>query len=624
MIFKTAAEKLFKIREEAARARPGADEGYDPYEKPFLDHLEDLRGTLMKMLGTLALITILCFTFHVQIFEILQLPAKITTMANGSTLWDNIEFITLAPPEVLILMLKLSFFSAVVLAMPLLIYFAFQFILPGLRQVEKKMIVPGAGVGFVLFLIGVGFAFFLAAPIALKFFFVFQNERIGDLDPAAAVLKKPIAEMPLLGVGGTKIFPAGTSEEEMEKAVKGEKLTDLDNVGGEGAPALDPAMKAAVRNYMIDLLAVQEGKNFALRYDESRDKIILAHAKGAQATYQIGKYFEFITRLTLVFGLSFQLPVVVTILVKLELLTARVMRSTRTYAWIIIMFSAAILTPPDLMTLGLLAGPMIVLYEICVIIASIIERRREKRERAEEEKRRSRLEQLYSRKSEDLTEEEKAELHRHEIEQYEKEHAHLYDDGHEYDEHGHLIGYDPEHDPHHHDGEHDESWHDEDHYWHDGVEEADEPVDHGDEHEDFHKNEDEPELIQDWPDRDKEPEAESDHAEPGADSGDDEEVTDGDSGEEAEEIESDASASDSAEPDAEPEHFDDEIANCEPGGPVVDVNHATREEIMDLPGVDDWLADMIMDHRPYESFGDLEEIIGEEKVAEWMERLMLG
>lgn len=620
MIFKTAAEKLFKIREEAARARPGADEGFDPYEKPFLDHLEDLRGTLMRMLGTLAIITILCFTFHVQIFEILQLPAKITTMANGSTLWDNIEFITLSPPEVLILMLKLSFFSAVVLSMPLLIYFAFQFILPGLRQVEKKMIVPGAGVGFVLFLIGVGFAFFLAAPIALKFFFVFQNERIGDLDPAAAVLKKPIAEMPLLGVGGTKIFPAGASEEEIEKAAVDEKLTDLDNVGGEGAPALDPAMKAAVRNYMIDLLAVQEGKNFALRYDESRDKIILAHAKGAQATYQIGKYFEFITRLTLVFGLSFQLPVVVTILVKLELLTARVMRSTRTYAWIIIMFSAAILTPPDLMTLGLLAGPMIVLYEICVIIASILEKRREKKERAEEEKRRSRLEQLYSRKSEDLSEEEKAELHRHEIEQYEKEHAHLYDDGHEYDEHGHLIGYDPDHDPHHdHDGEHDESWHDEHHYWHDGVEEADEPVDESDGHDDFHKDEKEPELIQDWPDRENEPGAESDHAEPGADGDRPDESEGKDEGGEI-----DPSTSDSAGPDTEPESSDEEIANCEPGGPVVDINHATREEIMDLPGVDDWLADMIMDHRPYESFDDLEEIIGEEKVAEWMERLMLG
>lgn len=604
MILKTVFDKLFKIREEAAKARPGADEGYDPHEKPFLDHLEDLRTTLIQMGATLAITTILCFSFHVQIFEFLQLPSKITKMEDGGTLWDKIDFIVLAPPEILMLMLKVSFFTAVILAMPLLIFFAFQFILPGLRQIEKKMIIPGAGVGFILFLIGASFAFFLAAPIALKFFFVFENERIGDLNPAAKMLEQPIAEMPLIGVGGKKINPIGSTEEKPDDTEGKEITTDMIDSTPKASDPLSPELKQAVRSYMFELLAVQEGKNFMLRYDETRDKIILAHAKGARTTYQIGKYFEFITRLTLVFGLSFQLPVIVTILVKLELLTARVMRATRTYAWIIIMISAAILTPPDIMTLGLLAGPMIVLYEICVLIASYIERKREKRELAEEEKRRSRLEQLYSKPADDLSEDEKSELHRHEIEQYEKEHAHLYDaDGHEVDEHGHLIGYDPDHDDHTDDDtDHDESWHDDHHYWHDGVEEGDEPVDDVDD--DPHKDEIEPQPVQDWPDRDTEPGAESDHAEP---TGDEEPLA---------ESEEDL--------DAKDDHNDLSEENCEPSGPVVDMNHAELEELMDLPGVDDWLANMIIDHRPYESFEDLEEIVGEDKVSEWMERLMLG
>ena len=78
MIFRFAFEKLFKAREAASKARhsPGADDGYDPYEKPFLDHLEDLRKTLGKMLLFTVVVTIFAFIFNKQIFEFVQLPAK--------------------------------------------------------------------------------------------------------------------------------------------------------------------------------------------------------------------------------------------------------------------------------------------------------------------------------------------------------------------------------------------------------------------------------------------------------------------------------------------------------------------------------------------------------------------
>ena len=73
MILKPIFEKLFKIREDANRQRkqnlrPGADDGYDPYEKPFLDHLEDLRKTIGKMLVVVMVATILAFAFNKQIF----------------------------------------------------------------------------------------------------------------------------------------------------------------------------------------------------------------------------------------------------------------------------------------------------------------------------------------------------------------------------------------------------------------------------------------------------------------------------------------------------------------------------------------------------------------------------
>ena len=53
-MLQTVFKKLFSLREQAAR-RPGADDGFDPQEKPFLDHLDDLRVTLFRIITTLAI-----------------------------------------------------------------------------------------------------------------------------------------------------------------------------------------------------------------------------------------------------------------------------------------------------------------------------------------------------------------------------------------------------------------------------------------------------------------------------------------------------------------------------------------------------------------------------------------
>jgi Tat protein translocase TatC len=599
-MLKTAFEKLFQLRENASRARPGADEGFDAHEKPFLDHLEDLRHTLMKIGATLSVATVACFAFHRQIFELIQMPAKmpLARVSEGVTLWERLDLITLSPPEFIVLMLKLSFFSGVIITFPFLLFFLFQFILPGLRQVEKKAIIPGAAVGFLLFLVGACFAFYLAAPVALKFFYVFENERISNIDPTEQALEKRIAEMPLLGMDGEVIRPAEDG--------------DTENPDGEAeAPksVLTPEMKQEIRDTIRDSFATIEASNFAFRYDDTRDKLVLVEAKGGKSVYRIGEYVNFIARLVLVFGISFQLPVVVTILVKLELLTARVMRATRTYAWIIILVAAAILTPPDLMTLGLLGGPMIILYEICILIASILERSREKKQLAEEESRRTRMERLYSKPADELTEEEKEEIHRAEIEQYEKEHADLFDAESDHGDHGHdeSVARDSLHgnehpDPYHdYDPHHDESWHADEHHWQDGH--PDDP--------NFHAHDEHGNLI------------ESDHAEP-------EDLTPGestdDSHDDSEESEEPV-AGEKAEEEthAEENIFHDDEA-CEPSGPIVDVNHATEEELKSLPGIGPVLAQAIIDHRPFETFDDLEGVpgLGPDKLNAMIDRLMIG
>lgn len=91
---------------------------------------------------------------------------------------------------------------------------------------------------------------------------------------------------------------------------------------------------------------------------------------GVSNDWRIGEYISFATQFTLLFGVAFELPVVVMVFVKLGLLNYDMMSKTRSYAIVAIFFAAAVLTPtPDALTLTLMALPMVLLYEICIWLA---------------------------------------------------------------------------------------------------------------------------------------------------------------------------------------------------------------------------------------------------------------
>ncbi len=106
-----------------------------------------------------------------------------------------------------------------------------------------------------------------------------------------------------------------------------------------------------------------------------------------QAMLSLSQTLGFILQLLIAFGLIFELPLFVFFLARMGLITADWMRSMRRYAILVNVIIAAILTPPDVISQGLMAAPMLVLYELSIFVAAIFGRKKpeEKTEEVEDE-----------------------------------------------------------------------------------------------------------------------------------------------------------------------------------------------------------------------------------------------
>jgi len=90
----------------------------------------------------------------------------------------------------------------------------------------------------------------------------------------------------------------------------------------------------------------------------------------------VGPYFNFVTRLCLAFGLVFELPLLVLALSWIGVVNPRMLLRTWRYAIIAIVALSAALTPPDVVSQVMMAGPVLVLYLGSVVVAIIVTRRR--------------------------------------------------------------------------------------------------------------------------------------------------------------------------------------------------------------------------------------------------------
>jgi len=101
-----------------------------------------------------------------------------------------------------------------------------------------------------------------------------------------------------------------------------------------------------------------------------------AKAMNWQPTWTVREYYSFTTQFIIAFGLSFELPLVVLMLVKLGIVDHAHLKKTRAFAVVVIFVFAAVITPTsDIVTLLLMGVPMCILYEACIGIAWFMGRR---------------------------------------------------------------------------------------------------------------------------------------------------------------------------------------------------------------------------------------------------------
>src|SRR5581483_1721980 len=127
-------------------------------EMPFLEHLEELRGRLIKALIAVAAAFAVCFYFSVQLFEFVARP--MTKM--------GISLVILDPTEAFTVYLRVSFVAAMYLSAPFVLWQIWRFIAPGLYDHERRYAGPFIISTSLFFILGGVFGYLVAFPTALK------------------------------------------------------------------------------------------------------------------------------------------------------------------------------------------------------------------------------------------------------------------------------------------------------------------------------------------------------------------------------------------------------------------------------------------------------------------------
>jgi len=132
-------------------------------EASLMSHLLELRSRLLKAVGAVLAVFLCLLPFTQQVFEAVARPLMSQLPKGATMIATEVASPFLTP-------FKASFYVAILLAMPIVIYQIWAFVAPGLYRREKRLAVPLLISSVVLFFVGVAFAYWVIFPVMFGFF----------------------------------------------------------------------------------------------------------------------------------------------------------------------------------------------------------------------------------------------------------------------------------------------------------------------------------------------------------------------------------------------------------------------------------------------------------------------
>lgn len=234
-------------------------------ELPFFSHLIELRDRVIRAGVPILIVFFILVSWRNELLEFLSSPL-LKVMPVGKQ-----ELIAIGVVSSFMVPVKIAFVVSFLLCLPHVLYQAWAFIAPGLYKHEKKWILPIVVSSYLLFIIGMAFAYYAVFPLVFGF--------------VQSTASSSISVM-----------------------------TDVE------------------------------------------------------------QYFSFVIRLFLAFGVTFEVPIIVLVLVKMGIVEINTLTNARPYLVVAAFIIAAVITPPDVFSQLLLAIPMCLLFEVGIIIAKVTTR----------------------------------------------------------------------------------------------------------------------------------------------------------------------------------------------------------------------------------------------------------
>lgn len=234
-------------------------------QESFFSHLIELRNRLIRALIAVGLVFICLFPFASDLYALLAQPLLAVLPKGGQMIATDVTTPFFVP-------MKVAMMTALVIALPYVLYQIWAFVAPGLYTHEKRLVAPLVVASTVLFLCGMTFAYFLVFPVVFGFV--------------------------------TSVAPQGVAV-----------MTD------------------------------------------------------------INKYLDFVLTLFMAFGITFEVPVAVVVLVRMGFVSVEKLREIRPYVVVGAFVIGAIFTPPDVISQIMLAVPLWLLYELGILVSAMMVKR---------------------------------------------------------------------------------------------------------------------------------------------------------------------------------------------------------------------------------------------------------